>query len=243
MFSFQLLNPLCHPSSTALLGVAGGTKPSGVGCAATPRLYGRLLVVVCGAWLATACTTENSPEQAPATTSASATTEEVPEESEIVDDGNDDCRKIQDMWDALPKLKTYKQFTLDETTCLTAQRAISYKFRVAGDDKALMTVALWDENQDGNENAFIKHAHEVQQATTNPNSGVRNSTLGVGEIPTVSGYMLSETDAGGKFVCLFKGHYYFEILVALSGKSLSKPEAVESYIQEYVKQIDPSKLK
>lgn len=150
---------------------------------------------------------------------------------------------MQDMWDALPKLKTYKQFKLDETSCLAAKGVITYKFRIVGDDNALMTVALWNEDKDENENAFIENAKKVDQLTNDSNSGVRKSTLGIGEIPTVSGSILSETQSGGKFICLFKGHYYFEILVGLSDKSLTKPEAVESFVKEYVKQIDPSKLK
>ena len=201
----------------------------------------RLFVLfTAGAWLATACTSESTPDQ-PAAEASAPTAEDDAETGN--DDGNDECRKMQDMWDALPKLKTYQQFKLDETNCLPATRAISYTFRIEADKDALMTVALWDENKDGNENALIKNAKEADQLTADPNSTVRKSTLGVGEIPTVSGSILSETQSGGKFICLFKGHYYFEILVARAGKSLTTPEAVESFVKEYVKQIDPSKLK
>ncbi len=44
-------------------------------------------------------------------------------------------------------------------------------------------------------------------------------------------------------MCVFKDHYYFEILVTVFDKSLAKPQAVENFVREYVKQIDPEKLK
>ena len=222
-----LTTPLSGPASPSYFRPAGH--------------FGRLLLFAAGAWLASACTPESSPEQ-PTATSAPVAKDASTEESSP-NDGNDDCRKMQDMWDALPKLETYQQFKLDETDCLPTSRAIAYKFRVAGDKNALMSVALWDENKDGNENALLKSARELDALTNNPNSGVRKSLLGVGDIPTVSGSIITETESGGKFVCLFKGHYYFEILVAVSGKSLMKPEAVESFVKAYVKQIDPDKLK
>lgn len=231
----QLLRP------TTLLPTPPITEPESPSSSLSASRVGRLLLFATGAWLATACTSESSPEQ-PATDASAPVAKDAPAEESSANDGNDECRKMQDMWDALPKLETYKQFKRDETNCLAPSRVISYKFRVAGDDKALMTVALWDENKDSNENALLKNAKEVDQLTSDPNSGVRKSTLGVGEIPTVSGSLLSENQSGGKFICLFKGHYYFEILVALSDKSLTKPEAVESFVKEYVKQIDPGKL-
>ena len=242
MFSARSFAPAAlPPASVAQLPgppIGAGRSPS---FALPARGAGRLLLLAVGAWLAAACTSESSPEQ-PSTDGGAPVAEEAPAEASGPDDGNDECRKMQDMWDALPKLKTYQQFKLDETNCLPAKRAISYTFRMEGDKDALMTVALWDENKDGNENALLKHAKEADQLTANPNSGVSKSTLGVGEIPTVSGGILTETQAGGKFICVIKGHYYFEILVALSGKRLAKPEAVESFVKEYVKQIDPGKL-
>jgi hypothetical protein len=232
----QLLRP------TTLLSTPPITRPESPSPSFPTSRVSRLFLFAAGAWLATACTSESSHEQ-PATDASAPVAENATAEESSPNDGNDECRQIQDMWDALPKLETYKQFKRDETNCLAPTRVISYKFRVPGDDKALMTVALWDEDKDSNENAFIKNAKEVDQLTNDPNSGVRKSTLGIGEIPTVSGSLLSENQSGGKFICLFKGHYYFEILVALSDKSLVKSDAVESFVKEYMKQIDPGKLK
>ena len=231
-----------RPSHTPLLLITPLSEPASPSRFCPAGHIGRLLLFAAGAWLASACTSESSPEQPTASASAPVAEDASAEESSP-NDGNDDCRKMQDMWDALPKLETYQQFKRDEMNCVPTSRAITYKFRVAGDDNALMTVALWDEDKDGNENAFLKSARELDNLTNNPNSSVRKSSLGIGDIPTVSGNKISETASGGKFVCLFKGHYYFEILVAVSGNSLANPQAVESFVKEYVKQIDPSKLK
>ena len=103
-----------------------------------------------------------------------------------------------------------------------------------------MTVSLIDEKRLG-DGTYTKLAKETYASTSTPNGGAHKATLGIGEIPSV---IATEGADGsiGKYVCLFKGHYYFEILVGLSDKSLTKPEAVESYIKEYLKQIDPGKL-
>ncbi len=160
------------------------------------------------------------------------------------------CEAIKDMYDSLPKLKSYGKYTIYGSAECSPLRSVHYQFEYYDpndtnkEKRQTLDFSLFDISLDDWKPMFDQYliTYEALKTQNLPTYQQRESKLNFGTKAMVVASANEDFALGATFDCLIKDKYYFHVLIG-GDSAIRTTDNVEAFITKYISEIKVSNLK